>query len=61
MLYQVTSYGFSEEVMSTYVEGVAQAILRCVFCVTYTDNESRLIISLFYVVGPTITWTMDLS
>lgn len=30
VLYQVTSYGFLEEVMRTYVEGVAQALLRCV-------------------------------
>lgn len=27
-LYQMTSYGFSEETMSAFVEGIAQSILR---------------------------------
>ncbi len=40
VLYQVTSYGFLEEVMRTYVEGVAQALLRCVVLVC--DNHCVL-------------------
>lgn len=29
-LYQITSAGFSKEVMNAYVEGISQSILRCV-------------------------------